>query len=118
MMPNSAHQLVNIVVGTDYTPVSTTVTVTGPPTPIVPSGHVTVPGPLTSPVFALFCTVANTGNTIIRAIGAKDDGTEDITFPAGSFKQGVVYYIYLKKLVADGGGAFIGYKYSTTPVPL
>ena len=33
-------------------------------------------------------------------------------------KQGVIYYIYLKQLVSDGGATFVGLKYTTMPVSL
>jgi hypothetical protein len=118
MTPNSAFNLVNIVVGTNYAPVQTAQTIQGQPSTSVPTGIVTIAGPMTGPIFALFCTANSTGNTVVRALGAPDDGSADITFPSGSFKQGVVYYMYLKNLVADGGAAFVGYQYAALPVVL
>lgn len=114
MNPNSAYSQVAIVVGTDYTPtaqftnhVDPNVGVTSPPGPQVANG-------LNSPVFALFCTVTSTGNTQIQLLG----DNAPVTYPAGSFKQGVVYYMYLKKLVADGGASFVGFRYQQYPFVL
>ena len=114
MNPNSAYSLVPIVVGSDYTPTEQFTThndpnlgPTSPPGPTVSNG-------LNSPVYALFCTTTTTGPTDIQLLG---DATP-ITFPTGSFKQGVVYYLYLKKLVAAGGGTFIGLRYNSYPFTL
>jgi len=114
MTPNSAYSLIPIVVGTDYSPVQQYTThvdpnvgPTSPPGPTVENG-------LNSPVYALFCTTTTTGTTQIQLLG----DAAPISFPAGSFKQGVVYYMYLKKIVADGGGTFVGYKYTTHPFVL
>ena len=106
MNPNSAYDLVDIVVGTDYSPVATTV-----PFPRDPS--INVAGPVSSPVYALFCTATNTGTTTIKTMAGNT-----INIPAGAFKQGVVYYIYLRILVADGGGTFVGYMYTGLPITL
>ena len=108
MSPNSAYDLINIVVGTDYSPVATSI-----PYPANPSSGIMVNGPVTAPVYALFCTASNTGTTTITTLAGN---TVDV--PAGAFKQGVVYYIYLGILVADGGGSFIGYKYTGLPTTL
>jgi hypothetical protein len=112
MNPNSAYSLVTIIVGTDYTPSAQTITHkdgnTGAPT------TVTVNNGLNSPVYAMFCTVTNTGNTQVQLLG----DAAPTTFPAGSFKQGVIYYMYLKKLVADGGGSFVGFQYNAYPLAL
>lgn len=118
MTPNSAYKLIDIVAGTDYQPTRSTITFVGTPTDNTPTGIVTIPGLVGSPIYAIFCTTTNSGNTVIRSLGALDDGSEDITFPAGSFKQGVIYYIYLKQLVSDGGATFVGLKYTTMPVSL
>jgi hypothetical protein len=114
MNPNSAYSLVPIVVGTDYTPTEQFTThddpnlgPTSPPGPTVSNG-------LNSPVYALFCTVSNTGSVQIQLLG----DAAPITFPAGSFKQGVIYYMYLKTLVADGSGSFIGFRYNAYPFTL
>lgn len=117
MNPNSAHELVVITQGTDYTPTEQFVNhnnpnsgPTSPPGPLVSNG-------LNSPVFALLCTSSTgAGNIKLRALG----NNSDITIPAAAFKQGVVYYLYLKKLVDDGGGAvtFVGYKYKQYPMVL
>lgn len=118
MVPNSAYTLVSITTGTSYAPAATTQNFYGAPTLANPTGVVSgISGPMTPPIFALFCTVANTGNVVIRPLGAPDDASGDITFPAGSFKQGVVYYIYLKKVVSDDSTVkFVGYQYSGTPL--
>lgn len=118
MTPNSAFLLVPIVVGTDYTPTKGVTTFVGVPTDNTPSGTVTIPGPTGSPVYAMFCTTGNTSDTVVRSLGAADNGSEDVTFPSGSFKQGVIYYIYLKTLVSAGGATFVGLKYTTMPITL
>ncbi len=111
MNPNSGYSQVAIVVGTDYTPteqftnhVDPNVGVTSPPGPSVSAG-------LNSPVYALFCTVTTTGPCQVQLLG----DSAPVTYPTGSFKQGVVYYMYLAKLVADGGGSFIGFRYQQYP---
>jgi hypothetical protein len=111
MQPNSAYKLIPIVVGTDYTPTQQYTTHDDPNTgPTSPPGP-TVANGLNSPIYAMFCTATNSGTTKVRLLG----DTADISFPSGSFKQGVVYYVYLKKLVDDGGGSFIGYLYQQYP---
>lgn len=114
MNPNSAYSQVAIVVGTDYSPVTQYTThvdpnvgPTSPPGPTVANG-------LNSPVFALFCTVTSTSATQVQLLG----DAAAVTYPSGSFKQGVVYYMYLKKLVADGGASFIGFRYNSYPMAL
>jgi len=114
MNPNSAYSQIAIAVGTDYTPTQQTTThvdpnlgPTSPPGPTVAAG-------LNSPVFALFCTVTSTGTTQVQLLG----DAAAVSYPAGSFKQGVVYYMYLKKLVADGGASFIGFRYQQYPFVL
>ena len=61
MAPNSAYDLVEIVQGTDYTPAPTT-------KPFESDPSITVAGPLSSPVYALFCTTSNTGVTTIETL--------------------------------------------------
>lgn len=114
MNPNSAYSMVPIVVGTDYTSVEQftphvdpNLGVTSPPGPTVSNG-------LNPPVYALFCTVTSTGNTQLQLLG----DAAPVTFPAGSFKQGVVYYMYLKTLVVAGGVEFIGFRYNQYPFTL
>lgn len=111
MTPNSAYSMIPIVVGTDYTPtqqftthVDPNVGPTSPPGPTVSNG-------LNSPVYALFCTTTTTGPAQIELLG----DSSPITIPAGAFVKGVVYYMYLKKLVADGSGTFIGLRYQQHP---
>lgn len=112
MNPNSAYSLVPITVGTDYTPTAQTTTHLDGNTGAVTTAI--VGNGLSSPVYAMFCTVSNTGNTQVQLLG----DLAPVTFPAGSFKQGVIYYMYLKTLVADGGGSFIGFKYNAYPIVL
>jgi hypothetical protein len=108
MNPNSAFSMLPIVVGTDYTPTAqTTVHLdpnTGAPGPSVDNG-------LNSPVYAILCTVSNTGSTSMQLLG---DAAVTV-FPAGTFKQGVVYHMYLKKITVDGGGSFVGFRYASYP---
>jgi hypothetical protein len=113
MHPNSAYSLIPIAVGTNYTPVEQFITYQNPNgQPVVsPCVEPQVSNGLTPPVFALFCTATNTGTTQVQLLG----DSAPTSFPAGSFKQGVVYYMYLAILVADGGGSFIGYKYAQYP---
>jgi len=112
MNPNSAYSLVPIVVGTDYSPTAQTTAHTDPNTGA--SSSVIVDNGLNSPVYAMFCTVGNQAPVDIQLLG----DVSPVTFPSGSFKQGVIYYMYLKKLVADGGGSFIGFKYNSYPMTL
>ena len=111
MTPNSAYSMIPIVVGTDYTPTEQFTThddpnigPTSPPGPTVSNG-------LNSPVYALFCTQTTTAPVQIQLLG----DSSPITITTGAFKQGVVYYMYLQKLVDDGGGIFIGLKYQQYP---
>lgn len=105
MTPNSAYELVSIVEGTDYTP--------QPRTKMV--GSVTVNDGLQPPIYALLCTKGGTsGNIQLQLLGMN----APISIPSTTFKQGVTYYMYLKKLVDDNSGdvAFVGYKYSAHPL--
>lgn len=114
MQPNSAYSQVAIVVNTDYTPTQQYTTHVDPNIgPTSPAGP-TVQNGFNSPVYGLFCTVTNTSTVQIQCLG----DASPVSYPAGAFKQGVVYYMYLKKLVADGGGAFIGFRYTTYPLAL
>ena len=114
MNPNSAYKSIDIVVGTDYTPTEQFTThndpnigATSPPGPTVSAG-------LDSPIYAMLCTASNTGPCEIQLLG----DSASIIYPAGTFKQGVVYYMYLKKLVSAGGSAFVGFKYHSYPFVL
>lgn len=111
MTPNSAYSSEQIVVGTDYTPTAQTTThvdpnlgVTSPPGPTVANG-------LNAPIYALLCTTTNTGGTDIKLLG----DSAAVTYPAGSFVKGVVYYMYLKTLVTAGGVTFVGFRYQQYP---
>lgn len=105
MTPNSAYSLVPILQGVDYTP-----------TPIYETiGSTNVEKGKTPPIFALLCTKGGTsGNIQIRLLG----DSSAVTIPSMTFKQGVVYYMYLAELVNDNGGdvTFVGYKYSAHPL--
>lgn len=107
MNPNSAYELIEIVVGTDYSPTTIFETV----------GTANVPKGLSAPVYALLCTKGGTtGDVQIKTLGMD----EPIDIPAATFKQGVVYYMYLKELVDDNGGdvKFVGFKYKSYPMVL
>jgi hypothetical protein len=111
MQPNSAYKLVTIVAGTDYTPVEQFTTHTDPNIgPTSPPGP-TVSNGLTSPIYAIFCTVSNTSTTKIQLLG--DSVPTD--FAAGALKQGVVYNMYISKITDLGGGTFIGMSYQQHP---
>ena len=114
MTPNSAYTLVPIVVGTNYAPAAQQTNFVDPN-----SGPSSPPGPLvdngvTPPIYAMFCTVQGAGTVQIKAIG----NSVAISIPAAAFKVGVVYYIYLGTLVADGGCTFVGYQYAHNPLIL
>lgn len=91
MTPNSAYSLVNIEQGKDYGIVDDN-----------------------SPIFAIHCTQTNTEEVILVPIS----GDVEIKFPAGSFVQGAIYWIYVKKFITLGGGSFIGYLYQKKPYTL
>lgn len=115
MTPNSCYELVPIVQGTDYSPAPITGPFTDPNTGAVVSPAPTVSAGVTAPIFALLCTASTgSGNVKIRALG----NGSDITIPCAAFVEGVVYYIYLKKLVDDNSGAvkFVGYRYGNNPL--
>jgi len=98
MTPNSAYTLVPIQKGTDYTPTE------------LPAGK----GRMTGPIFAVLCTRSTgTGTCKISALG----NPVPVEVPSQSFRQGVVYYIYLRQLVDDDGGnlSFLGYQYAQHP---
>ena len=107
MQPNSAYSLVPIVKGTDYSPTSATINKDG----------YQVNAGLTAPIYALLCVKSTgAGSVQIQALG----DTAPITFTADVFKVGVIYPIYIKKLVDDAGGSvgFVGFKYSAHPQSL
>lgn len=116
MTPNSAYELVPIVKGTDYSPQAITEAFVDPNTGAPVSPAPTVSAGNTAPIFAMLCTASGAGSVVIRALG----NDSDITIPGVAFVEGVVYYIYLKKLVDDNSGAFkfVGYRYKQTPLTL
>lgn len=92
MTPNSAYELVPIVLNHDYSVEQ-------------------------NPIYALLCTKSSgVAPVAMRALG----NNSDVTFTADVFKVGVVYYIYLKTLTLDGGGTveFVGYRYANRPMVL
>lgn len=104
MTPNSAYSLVPIVEGVDYTP--------GPVNEII--GAATIEKGRMPPIYGLLCTKGGTsGNISLMLLGM----TDPILIPATTFKQGVVYYFYLKELVDDNSGdvTFVGMKYNNSP---
>lgn len=105
MTPNSAYSLVDIVKGVDYTP--------GPVTETI--GAATIEKGRQPPIYGLLCTKGGTtGNIQLTLLGMDTP----ITIPSATFKQGVVYYFYLKELVDDDGGdvTFVGMKYNNHPM--
>ena len=111
MLPNSAYHLVPIVQGVNYNPTAQTMDLVNPNTGLVESPAIQVPNGITPPIYAIMCTTTNTGNTIIKCLG----DTSTVTFPAGSFIQGVVYYIYLGTITTLGGATFVGFQYIANP---
>jgi len=104
MTPNSAYSLVDIVQGVDYTP--------GPVNEII--GTATIEKGRQPPIYGLLCTKGGTAGDIqIQLLGMD----APITIPATTFKQGVIYYFYLKILVDDNAGdvKFVGMKYNNHP---
>ena len=91
MTPNSAFNLVNIELNKDYAESDSTV-----------------------PIFAIHCTKTNTGIVKLLPLGSKDE----IEFPTGSFVQGAIYWIYVRKISDLGNGSFVGYKYASRPYNL
>ena len=101
MTPNSAYELVEIAEGVDYTPAE------------IKDGSVTVG--IEPPIYALLCTKGGTsGDVEIKLLG----NSSAITIPATTFKQGVVYYMYLKELVDDNSAdvKFVGFRYNNHPM--
>lgn len=105
MTPNSAYSLIDIVEGVDYTPV-----------PIIEViGTANIEKGRTPPIYGLLCTKGGTaGNIQIQLLGM----SAPISIPSTTFKQGVVYYLYLAILVDDNSGdvTFVGMKYNNSPM--
>ena len=55
-------------------------------------------------IYGVLCTASNTGTTVIQFNG----DSSQVSFPAGSFVKGVVYYFSLSKLVTAEGVSFVG----------
>lgn len=106
MNPNSAYELVPIMKDIDYGPkMNTMPNTTGP---VASKG-------MSPPIFALWCVESTTTGTIkLHPLGNE----LPVSIPCNAFKVGVVYYIYLKKLLDDNEGKvkFIGYKYKECPI--
>lgn len=104
MTPNSAYELVEIVKDTDYAPRMTHMSETS----VVSKG-------LTPPIFALWC-VSSCQEGFIEILPLGNENP--ISIPCNAIKPGVVYYIYLKKLLSDNMGQvkFIGYRYKDAPI--
>lgn len=106
MQPNSGYALIPIVKETDYTPMDIT------------RSHgntdIQIYAGKSNPIFALWC-IESTDVGVVKIMSLGND--MPVTVPAGAFRQGVVYYMYLKQLVEDAGGKvkFIGYQYATHP---
>ncbi len=114
MNPNSCYKMINVVEGTDYTPTEQFTTHVDPNLGETSPAGPTVSAGLNSPIFALLCTASTgSGNVEIQALG----NDTPVVFPSNAFIKGVVYYIYLKKLVSDDGGAvsFVGFQYNAYP---
>ena len=104
MTPNSAYSLVEIVEGTDYTPAPKMGDVGGNAVEIG----------VEPPIYGLLCTKSGTaGNIELKLLGMANS----ILIPSATFKQGVIYYFYLKELVDDNSGdvTFVGMKYNNSP---
>ncbi len=86
MFPNSAYSLINIKNSEDYSS-------------------------LDNPIFYLHCTKTNTEEVEIIPM----DSNGSIKFPAGSFVQGAIYPIFIRKITSLGNGEFIGYIYNKKP---
>ncbi len=107
MTPNSAYELVEIKKDLDYSPKMNHL-------PTVPNGPVVSKG-MSPPIFALWCVAScSTGSIKIQPLGNENP----IEIPCNALKPGVVYYIYLKKILDDCEGQvkFIGYKYKEAPI--
>lgn len=111
MTPNSAWKFVPIVSNTDYSPSAQTIEYKDPNTG-VGTGIFNQNG-MTPPIYALLCTDSTADATTIT-IQALGDAAAT-TVKASSFVPGVVYYIYLKKIVGTAV-KFIGFQYPSTPL--
>lgn len=107
MTPNSAYKIVPIVRGHDYCPKPAKGDAFASSDPVV---------------YALLC-VGNTctdpaATVSIQTVGGAIDGEAEVRIPAAAFKVGVVYSIYLARLMDDCNGAvsFIGYQYKVCPL--
>jgi hypothetical protein len=68
----------------------------------------------TSPIFAVWCVESSgDGMCTFECLG----NSEPITVPSKSFRQGVVYYMFFKRLLDDDKGRLklVGYQYHTHP---
>ena len=111
MTPNSAYKFVPIVSNTDYTPTAITVENKDPNTGA--GTGIFVKNGYTPPIYALLCT-DSTGDATTITIQALGDGSAT-TVAASSFVPGVVYYIYIRKIVGTAV-KFIGFQYQSTPL--
>ena len=106
MNPNSAYKLITIEKGIDYAPENV----------YIKHGAVKadVYGGKTPPIFAVLCTKSTgDGYCKIKLLGDE----HPVEMLSQSFRQGVVYYIYIKELVEDDGGnlKFVGFQYPKSP---
>ena len=61
--------------------------------------------------YLLHCLKTNTDSCVIQVYGSAD---KNISFPAGSFVQGALYPIVLRKLVTHGNVEFMGYRQASS----
>lgn len=104
---NLAYKLIDIVKGTDYSPVEIYEDV----------GGTQVAKGLSPPVYALLCTKGGTsGDITMELLG----NSSPVTIPSAAFVLGTVYYMYLKKLVDDNSAdvKFVGMKQKSHPFAL
>ena len=113
MSPNSAYKLIPIVDGVDYSPAPQTMPELDPNTGLA-TGK-TVKNGWSAPIYALLCTASN-GNTTTIQIQALGDGSPT-TFYSKAFVPGVVYYMYVSKVIGTNA-SFIGYQYQSAPLTL
>ncbi len=120
MNPNSAYKLVKIVAGVDYSPTTTYIRHGSIDPELAETEHDKRPkiyGGKTPPIFALLCTQSTgTGYCKIQLIG----NDTPVEMPSQSFRQGVVYHMYLKTLVDDDDKnlKFVGFQYKEPPEKL
>ena len=120
MTPNSAYKLVRILPNVDYSPATIYIR-HGKISPDLENTEADtrpkIYGGKGPPIFAVLCTKSTgSGFCKIQLLG----NDEPVELPSQAFRQGVVYYMYFKKLIDDDGGnlKFVGYQYQEHPPTL